>query len=106
MNQFDVCRNLGPGRSKAPYFVLIQSNYFSKLNRRVVIPLVFLKPSAREFDSVLMPSFMVEGYEVYLMTADIFSIPAHKLGETVASLFSERNRIDDALTWLTHYVAP
>jgi toxin CcdB len=106
MNQFDVCRNMGPGRSKVPYFVLVQSNYFSKLNRRVVIPLVLLKPSARDFDSTLMPSFMVEGREVFLMTADIFSIPAHKLGETVTSLFGDRNRIDDALTWLTHYVAP
>jgi hypothetical protein len=69
MNQFDVCRNMGPGRSKAPYFVLVQSNYFSKLHRRVVIPLVRLKPSSREIESTLMPSFMVEGKEVFLMTA-------------------------------------
>ena len=106
MNQFDVCRNVGPGRSKAPYFVIVQSNYFSKLNRRVVIPLVVLKPSAREFDAVLMPSFTIENREVFLMTADIFSIPASKLGETVDSLLGSRDRIDDSLTWLTHYASP
>jgi hypothetical protein len=71
-----------------------------------VIPLVVLKPSAREFDAVLMPSFTVENREVFLMTADIFSIPASKLGETVDSLLGSRDRIDDSLTWLTHYASP
>jgi hypothetical protein len=52
---------------------MVQSNCFSKLNRRVVIPLVVLKPSAREFDEVLMPSFTVENREVFLMTADLLN---------------------------------
>jgi len=38
--QFDVHRNTGRNRTAIPYVVIVQSSYFEKSRRRVVVPLV------------------------------------------------------------------
>ncbi|MBO1077062.1 CcdB family protein [Roseomonas marmotae] len=94
--QFGVFRN--PGRNKAviPYVLVVQSNRFRHSGRRVVVPLI----SARSFappESDIGPRFIIGGEGVVLDPLQVTNVPAAVLGDPVASLEQEEERIVRAL---------
>lgn len=100
MAQYDVHRNTGKQREAIPYIVIVQSSLFDSYRRRVVVPLVRRNklPSAAALTGLsLNPVFMVEGMEVVLHPLEIVSIGCEQLGEKVASLAQEGDRISNAL---------
>jgi toxin CcdB len=99
MNQFDVCENLvREERWRAPYFVLLQSNYLHSTDLRVVAPLVKLEliiPVGR-----LNPIFAIEGRKLALSMLEILSTHRRWIGRKVADLNSERDQIIAAIDLL------
>lgn len=98
--QFDVYRNTGKQRTTVPYVVVMQSSYFEKSRRRVVIPLVSsdeLSKTTQLPASALNPIFTIEGTRVILNPLEIVSIPTDILGERVTSLADEGDTIIAAL---------
>lgn len=98
--QFDVCRNTGKHRASIPYVVIVQSSYYEKARRRVVVPLVRRDAIDRLAPlpaSPLNPSFRIENVEVVLNPLEIVSVPVEALGETVASLRDASDTIIAAL---------
>lgn len=98
--QFDVHRNTGKNRTIIPYVVIVQSRYFEKSHRRVVVPLV----SAAELNkttqlpaSAINPIFSIEGVSVIFNPLEIVSVPVESLGEWVASLAEENDAIIAAM---------
>lgn len=100
MAQFDVHRNTGKQREAIPYVVVVQSSLFDSYRRRVVIPLVRcsnLDSSATFVDLPLNPVFKIEGVEVVLHPLEIVSVATGQLGEKVAALAQEGDRITGAM---------
>ena len=100
MAQFDVHRNIGKQREAIPYVVVVQSSLYDRYRRRVVIPLVRRSnlDSSSAFDSLpLNPVFKIEGVEVVLHPLEIVSVATEQLGEMVASLAQEGDRITGAM---------
>jgi toxin CcdB len=98
--QFDVYRNTGKNRFVIPYVVIVQSSYFEKSRRRVVVPLV----SADELNkkthlpaSAINPIFTIEGVGVIFNPLEIVSVPVESLGEWVATLADENDTIIAAM---------
>ncbi len=103
MAQFDVHRNIGKQREAIPYVVIVQSSLFDSYRRRVVIPLVRrsnLDNAAAMVGSSLNPAFMIEGIEVMLHPLEIVSVATDQLGEKVATLAQEGDRITGAMAEL------
>lgn len=95
-DQYDVHRNPGANRRAIPFVVVVQSNRFRASARRVVVPLL----AAEQFqaaDSDVGPRFVVEGAAVVLDPLQITNVPRAALGEAVASLADEEDRITHAL---------
>ena len=100
MAQFDVHRNIGKQREAIPYVVIVQSSLFDSYRRRVVIPLVRrsnLDNAAALAGSSLNPAFIIERIEVVLHPLEVVSIATDQLGEKVATLAQEGDRITGAL---------
>ena len=100
MAQFDVHRNTGKQREAIPYVVIVQSSLFDSYRRRVVIPLVRrsnLDNLAALSGSSLNPAFNIEGIEVVLHPLEIVSVAIDQLGEKVATLGQEGDRITGAM---------
>lgn len=101
MAQFDAHnRNIGKQREAIPYVVIVQSSLFDSYRRRVVIPLVRrsnLDNAAALAGSELNPAFVVEGVEVVLHPLEIVSVAINQLGEKVATLEQEGDRIIGAM---------
>ena len=100
MAQFDVHRNTGKQRETIPFVVVVQSSLFDTYRRRVVVPLVrrsSLDRSATFVDSPLNPVFMVKGIKVVLHPMEIVSVATEQLGEKVATLAQEGDRITGAM---------
>lgn len=100
MAQFDVHRNTGKQREAIPYVVVVQSSLFDSYRRRVVIPLVRrsnLDSSAAFVGSPLNPVFTVKGLKVVLHPLEVVSVATDQLGEKVASLAQEGDRITAAM---------
>ena len=100
MAQFDVHRNIGKQREAIPYVVIVQSSLFDSYRRRVVIPLVrrsSLDSSATFVNLPLNPVFTIEGIEVVLHPLEIVSVATDQLGEKVATLAQEGDRITGAM---------
>lgn len=100
MPQFDVRRNTGKQREVIPYVVVVQSSLFDSYRRRVVVPLVrhsHLDNASSLVGAPMNPAFTVEGIEVVLHPLEIVSIATDQLGEKVASLEQEGDRITAAL---------
>jgi toxin CcdB len=100
MSQFDVHRNTGRHRATIPYVVIVQSSYYEKARRRVVVPLV----AAAEIGKIaslpaspINPVFEIEGDEVVLNPLEIVSIPVEALGENVTTLSEVGDTIIAAL---------
>jgi toxin CcdB len=100
MSQFGVYRNTGKNRSNIPYVVVVQSSYFEKARRRVVVPLVSwneLSKATTPPSSAINPVFIVEGVKVVLNPLEIVSIPTESLGVKVDSLADKSDAIIAAL---------
>jgi toxin CcdB len=100
MAQFDVHRNTGKQREAIPYVVIVQSSLFDSYRRRVVIPLVrrsHLDSVASLAGAPLNPAFTVEGVEVVLHPLEIVSVATDQLGEKIATLEQEGDRITAAM---------
>jgi len=100
MAQFDVHRNIGKQREAIPYVVIVQSSLFDSYRRRVVIPLVRrsnLDNAAALIGSPLNPAFMIEGIEVVLHPLEIVSVASDQLGEKIATLAQDGDRITGAM---------
>jgi len=98
--QFDVCRNTGKHRATIPYVVIVQSSYYEKARRRVVVPLVMRAEIDRLAPlpaSPINPAFRIENTDVVLNPLEIVSVPVEVLGETVASLSEAGDTIIAAL---------
>ncbi len=96
MAQFDVHRNIGKQREAIPYVVIVQSSLFDSYRRRVVIPLV----RRSHLDNValpLNPALTIEDIEVVLHPLEIVSVAMGQLGEKVATLDQEGDRITAAM---------
>jgi toxin CcdB len=100
MAQFDVHRNTDvDGRKRAPFLVVIQSDFLSDLKTRVVAPLVlpekFGPPVKR-----LNPTLRVAGRAVVLSAAELAAIHRRELGEDIGNLADSRDEIIAALDFL------
>lgn len=98
--QFDVHRNTGKNRTAIPYIVVVQSRYFEKSRRRIVVPLVStdeLNKMTRLPASAINPIFTIEGVSVIFNPLEIVSIPVESLGEWVATLADENDAIIAAM---------
>ena len=100
MAQFDVHRNTGKQSVTIPFVVVAQSFLYDSYRRRVVIPLVrrsSLDRSAAFVDSPLNPVLTVKGIKVVLHPLEIVSVAVDQLGEKVATLAQEGDRITGAM---------
>lgn len=100
MNQFDVYRNAGRNRTSIPYVVVVQSSYFGKSRRRVVVPLVSEEAMGKVAElpaSPLNPVFVVEGLRVVLHPLEIVSVSTEFLRDRVGSLADNGDAIVSAL---------
>lgn len=99
MAQFDVHRNTGKQSVTIPFVVVVR--YIPvRYRRRVVIPLVrrsSLNRSAAFIDAPLNPVFTVKGIKVVLHPLEIVSVATDQLGEKVATLAQEGDRITGAM---------
>jgi hypothetical protein len=86
------------GRSAAgtPFFVIVQSNSFVRLSRRIAVPLV-LASRLRVADPVVHPPVLVLGLALVLSTLELGSYPNEAFGETVANLADRSDAIVRAL---------
>ncbi|MBV9750094.1 MAG: CcdB family protein, partial [Acetobacteraceae bacterium] len=98
MAQFDVYRNPGSRRATHPYLVVVQSNRYSQLATRLVMPLVLrtIAASADILENYLTPGFTIEGREVFLNPFDTTPVPVQRLGDPVAT-FIEDDRARSAI---------
>lgn len=100
MAQFDVHRNIGRQRETIPFVVVVQSSLFDTYRRRVVVPLVRRSSLDRTntiVDSPLNPVFTVKGIKVVLHPLEVVSVAIEQLGEKVATLVQEGDRITGAM---------
>lgn len=97
MAQFDVHRNAGGHRDAIPYIVVVQSALFDDYRRRVVVPLVKASIVGKIANTRFNPTFKIGATKVVLHPLEIVSVAADVLGEPVASLAAESERITTAL---------
>jgi len=97
MAQFDVHRNTGRNKGAIPYVVVVQSSFYDKARRRVVVPLVAGVILDTLPASPINPRFRVENQSVVLNPLEIVSVPLDALGEKVATLADESDAIVAAL---------
>lgn len=97
MGQFDVHRNPGRHRAVIPFVVVVQSAAFDDYRRRVVVPLVRKSHVGAIHHAGFNPGFVVEGVAVVLHPLELVSVPLEALGDPVASLAADGDRIIGAL---------
>ena len=100
MAQFDVHKNIGKQRDTIPFVVVVQSSLYDGYRRRVVVPLVrrsTLDRNSAFLDTPLNPVFTVKGIKVVLHPLEMVSAATEQLGEKVATLTQEGDRIVAAL---------
>jgi toxin CcdB len=97
MAQFDVHRNSGRHADAIPYVVVVQSALFDEYARRVVVPLVRAAALGGTPNPRFNPTFKIGRTSVVLHPLEIVSVATDQLGEPIASLASEGNRIVGAL---------
>jgi toxin CcdB len=95
MAQYDVHRNRGRSVGNRPYLVVVQSGLLHRWNRRVVVPLA--RTDAYEPALDLNPWVTVAGDRCRLLAHEIGNVPTSVLGELVANLDTESDRIVAAL---------
>ena len=96
LRQFDVHRSTGRARAIFPYLVVVQSNAFSILKRRLAIPLV-RRDALPAAIGTLLPELTIESTAVVVSALDLGSFPDDAFGEYVISLESEGDAIIAAI---------
>ena len=100
MAQFDVHRNASKKSSADfPYLLEVQSDLFNESSRVVVVPLI-LASTLTNKDSTLNPEFDVEASGVALFPLDIASMNKNLLGDPIANVGADCDRIVAALDLL------
>ena len=95
MAQYDVHRNKGATAARYPYLLVLQSGLLHRWNRRVVVPLA---PDADDEPAPeRCPAFEVVGRTCRMLTYHIVNVPRSGLGEVVANLDADSDRIVAAL---------
>jgi toxin CcdB len=100
MSQFDVHRNNGRNRATIPFVVVVQSSFYDRHRRRVVVPLVATGDAWAGITlpaSNINPTFTIEGIRVILDPLEMTSVATEALGERVGSLTAEADAIVAAL---------
>lgn len=97
MAQFDVHRNPGRYRDRIPFVVIVQSTLYDDYRRRVVVPLVNKSSLGKVTNPRFNPTFRINGQWVVLHPLEIVSVAKDNLGELVASLKEEGDKIIAAL---------
>jgi toxin CcdB len=97
MAQFDVHRNPGRHREAIPFVVIVQSTLYEHYRRRVVVPLVSQASLGKVASPKFNPTFDIKGQPVVLHPLEIVSVAKENLGERVASLSEQGDRIIAAL---------
>jgi toxin CcdB len=97
MAQFDVHRNPGRHRDSIPFVVIVQSTLYDDYRRRVVVPLVDKSSLGKVTNPRFNPTFRIKGRSVVLHPLEIVSVAKENLGELVASLKEEGDKIIAAL---------
>jgi toxin CcdB len=95
MAQYDVHRNRGRSAGMRPYLIVVQSGLLHRWNRRVVVPLA--RTDAFEPALDLNPWVIVAGDRCRLLAHEIANVPIQTLGELVANLDADSDRIVAAL---------
>lgn len=96
MAQYDVFRNPSERTRRAvPYLLAVQHDAISETVSVVVVPIAPLLKSAKP--SRLYPTLQIGAKEYTMLTPDLSSVPRAVLGEPVACLAEERQRIVAAL---------
>jgi toxin CcdB len=98
MAQYDVYKN--PRGGVYPLLLDVQSDVLSRLERRIVVPLVARKKYGAKPISKLNPLVMIGGVEYVLVFQDLAAIPAAALGERVESLANRRADLVGAIDLL------
>jgi toxin CcdB len=97
MAQFDVHRNPGRHRDSIPFVVIVQSTLYDDYRRRVVVPLADKSSLGKVTNPRFNPTFRIKGRSVVLHPLEIVSVAKENLGELVASLKEEGDKIIGAL---------
>ena len=100
MSQFDVHRNNGRNRAVIPFVVVVQSSFYDKHRRRIVVPLVAAGDSWTGIplpDTAINPILTIEGVRVVLDPLEITSVALESLGDKLGSLSPEGDAIIAAL---------
>ncbi len=100
MTQFDIHRNMGKNRAAIPYVVIVQSSFYNKHRRRIVVPLVATGPFWKDINlptSTVNPVFTIEGVRVILDPLEITSVAVETLGARVGSLVDDGDAVIAAL---------
>lgn len=100
MSQFDVHRNTGRNRSAIPFVVIVQSSFYDRHRRRIVVPLVATGDVWSGIHlpaSPINPIFTIEDIRVILDPLEITSVAVEALGERIGSLAEEADTIVAAL---------
>lgn len=96
MARFDVY----PLQGTSMLVLDIQSDLFSGIGSRLVIPLNDANEAAREAMSRLKPEVTINGARYRLITTDIAAVPTSVLGEPITNLEDQRGIIIDAVDFL------
>ncbi len=100
MARLDVFVNpIGELRREVPYWLDVQADYLRVLGTRVVIPLRRVRASTALAER-LNPLFEIGSAQVFLDTANVATVPAHRMTRRVANLSERRSEVDDALDFL------
>ena len=97
MARFDVYAN----RGASGFLLDVQADLITRLNTRMVVPLLPLDASPRPADR-LNPVFEVQGAEVSMVTQFMAAVPMSELTMPIASLDRESDAIFAAIDFLHH----
>ncbi len=97
MARFDVCAN----RGGAGFLLDVQADLITRLNTRVVVPLLPLDAAPTPADR-LNPIFDIQGSKVYMATQFMAAVAHSELTIPIASLDRESDAILSAIDFLHH----
>ncbi|HSM21630.1 MAG TPA: CcdB family protein [Rubrivivax sp.] len=97
MARFDVYTN----RGGAGFLLDVQADLITRLNTRVVVPLLPRDTAPTPADR-LNPVFEVQGSKVYMATQFMAAVPQSELTTLIATLDRESDAIFSAIDFLHH----
>jgi toxin CcdB len=98
MAQFDVHEN--PRKRDYPLLLDVQAELLSRLETRVVVPMVLLKRYGVRPITRLNPIARIRGVEYLLLFQELAAIPTSEMGDKVTSLAGRRADLLAALDLL------